>query len=175
MQQLIEYRGLQQRSRKELLIEMSKFKEIPLEEVKDVLQVNVRSRDNGEKSFRMRVKTADPDFVSVSIVKKEVPGRWQGAHRHIGYHEVRMVILGWCALATLDSSGNLDLKRFKQGSIIRVKLGMPHNVYISNGGIISTIKYGDGGISEDWTGDPKLDSLCANITEEYLLQVPLQN
>lgn len=121
--------------------------------------VSVRGQKmpNGEYRYRTMGTDKYGNDGSGCIITEAEPGTdgaWQNSHFHHGVQETYYVARGWMALAELLKNGKIKLRIFKAGDKVTTKVGVRHNVYMSEGAVTYTIKHGDvtpG--AKDWHGE----------------------
>lgn len=121
--------------------------------------------DNGESKYKMIAD--DGSYYCRTAASRE--GAWQNSHLHLHVTEHYLVQTGWIAYATYEGQSILHLRIVTEGHHIVVHPGIHHNLYMSAGSVIHTIKYGMNTAS-DWTASPELDRLTQSLSEYEILQ-----
>jgi len=85
-------------------------------------------------------------------------GEWQNAHYHRSVYETYIVQCGWIAFAE-DIDGVFSLRILKEGAITTIQPLRRHNVYMSAGAIVHTVKHGTGQ-GEDREPAPEFNEKC---------------
>lgn len=114
--------------------------------------------DNGEVRFRLKQKSGSGYVFTIS----GDTGGWQRSHSHRHITEVYLVEDGWMALARLEN-GVTTIAVHRQGEVVQVMPGVPHNVYLPKGACIHAVKVGAKD-PDDWIPEPGLD---AEVRERY--------
>lgn len=120
---------------------------------------NFREMDDGDRRFQL----AFDNETSVTLSQNNHAG-WQNAHYHLGAMETTAILSenGWVCRASLVE-GELVIEIFTYNQLFTSYPHIPHNLYISAGCRLGTIKYGVGLISEDWHSSPELDLLTKHL------------
>lgn len=118
---------------------------------------------NGELRFRLLSETDSTRYIRTQR-PSEADGEWQEAHYHRSVKETYIVQKGWIAFAE-ELGGRLDLFILKEGDIRTTKPTVKHNVYMSSGAEIHTIKHGLGQ-GKDWEPSPELTNKCLELNTE---------
>ena len=92
--------------------------------------------DNGELRFRLTRDTGSSYILTLSA---EQSG-WQSSHVHLRKREFYIVAQGWIVLA-LRQSEQLTFRRLGPNDSFMLPPGLPHNVYLSEGSVLHTVKY----------------------------------
>lgn len=141
----------------------NKTKELQLE---DDVKVFYEQMDNGECKYKMIAD--DGSYYCRTVASRE--GAWQNSHLHLHVTEHYLVQAGWIAYASYkEGQSILHLRIVTEGQHIVVQPGVHHNLYMSAGSVIHTIKYGMNTAS-DWTASPELDRLTQSLSEYEILQ-----
>jgi mannose-6-phosphate isomerase-like protein (cupin superfamily) len=125
--------------------------------------------ENGECRFRL----VDRDGNGYVLTIASRDGAWQRSHFHLKRRETYIVERGWMALATAIV-GNSDFKitLVEAGGSIATQPGQSHNVYLSAGAVIHTVKHGGGsGEKDDWEEDEDLDLQTRGLTETKIREL----
>ncbi len=118
---------------------------------------------NGE--FRPRIMRDGYGYI-MTIMPPDMPGGWQNSHLHRSVMETYIVQEGWIALATLKDQ--LVIRVYRAGAIFTTEIDDAHNVYVSSGTVIHTVKHGKI-VPKDWVPCPDLDTLTQYLSEAKLL------
>lgn len=113
--------------------------------------------DNGELRFRLTRDTVSSYILTLSA---EQSG-WQSSHVHLRKREFYIVEQGWIVLA-LRQSEQLTFRRLGPNDSFMLPPGLPHNVYLSEGSVLHTVKYGSA--DADWEAAPELDEKLRHET-----------
>ena len=113
--------------------------------------------DNGEQRFRLTRDTGSSYILTLSA---EQSG-WQSSHVHLRKREFYIVEQGWIVLA-LRQSEQLTFRRLGPNDSFMLPPGLPHNVYLSEGSVLHTVKYGSA--DADWEAAPELDEKLRHET-----------
>ena len=113
--------------------------------------------DNGELRFRLTRDTGSSYILTLSA---EQSG-WQSSHVHLRKREFDIVEQGWIVLA-LRQSEQLTFRRLGPNDSFMLPPGLPHNVYLSEGSVLHTVKYGSA--DADWEAAPELDEKLRHET-----------
>ena len=113
--------------------------------------------DNGELRFRLTRDTGSSYILTLSA---EQSG-WQSSHVHLRKREFYIVEQGWIVLA-LRQSEQLTFRRLGPNDSSMLPPGLPHNVYLSEGSVLHTVKYGSA--DADWEAAPELDEKLRHET-----------
>ena len=113
--------------------------------------------DNGELRFRLTRDTGSSYILTLSA---EQSG-WQSSHVHLRKREFYIVEQGWIVLA-LRQSEQLTFRRLGPNDSFMLPPGLPHKVYLSEGSVLHTVKYGSA--DADWEAAPELDEKLRHET-----------
>lgn len=113
--------------------------------------------DNGELRFRLTRDTGSSYILTLSAEQSE----WQSSHVHLRKREFYIVEQGWIVLA-LRQSEQLTFRRLGPNDSFMLPPGLPHNVYLSEGSVLHTVKYGSA--DADWEAAPELDEKLRHET-----------
>ena len=113
--------------------------------------------DNGELRFRLTRDTGSSYILTLSA---EQSG-WQSSHVHLRKREFYIVEQGWIVLA-LRQSEQLTFRRLGPNDSFMLPPGLPHNVYLSEGSVLHTVKYDSA--DADWEAAPELDEKLRHET-----------
>lgn len=113
--------------------------------------------DNGELRFRLTRDTGSSYILTLSA---EQSG-WQSSHVHLRKREFYIVEQGWIVLV-LRQSEQLTFRRLGPNDSFMLPPGLPHNVYLSEGSVLHTVKYGSA--DADWEAAPELDEKLRHET-----------
>lgn len=110
-------------------------------------EVSAYVMDNGE--YRFRLSSDDSSYI-----RTEAEGEfWQKSHFHTLQTEYYVVEKGNVLCAIVENA-QVVIKKYKEGESFFVLNMVPHNIRISKGGIVHTVKFGG---KTDWISFPKLD------------------
>lgn len=121
------------------------------------IQLVHHQMDNGELRFRLTRDTGSSYILTLSA---EQSG-WQSSHVHLRKREFYIVEQGWIVLA-LRQSEQLTFRRLGPNDSFMLPPGLPHNVYLSEGSVLHTVKYGSA--DADWEAAPELDEKLRHET-----------
>ena len=113
--------------------------------------------DNGELRIRLTRDTGSSYILTLSA---EQSG-WQSSHVHLRKREFYIVEQGWIVLA-LRQSEQLTFRSLGPNDSFMLPPGLPHNVYLSEGSVLHTVKYGSA--DADWEAAPELDEKLRHET-----------
>ena len=121
---------------------------------------------NGELRFRLMGQDGNGYIRTIA----GDAGYWQKSHFHLKCRETYIVERGWMALAVPEASvGQARIQVFEVGQTFTTMIGEVHNVYLSAGAIIHTIKHGAATAAvADWHAAPDFDNIVTRITESDL-------
>lgn len=125
---------------------------------------------NGEYRFRC----SDKNGYGYALTKMPADSSgWQNSHFHKSVIETYVVQSGWIGFATLETPSNtMKLALYQTGEVVTTKINQAHNVFLSSGAVIHTVKHGDCTIPNDWFASPELDAQSEQLSEQDLLQRP---
>lgn len=142
-------------------------------EAMEILGIKVSGSlmDNGEYRFRLM---AGEQFSSTGYIMTKMPddivGAWQKSHSHKQLTETYIVQEGWVGYAFLsDLEERLNLRIYRPGQVFSVLPGVAHNVFMTPGSLIHTVKHGDCSLEKDWWSSPRLNELLVGIGERELI------
>lgn len=92
---------------------------------------------NGERRFRLK-KSDGTAYIRTEGAEK---GNWQNSHFHKLVLETYIVQAGWIAFAELVDS-YIRVRILEAPSTVTTQPGIIHNVYLSPGAVIHTVKHG---------------------------------
>lgn len=120
---------------------------------------------NGELRFRLN---SEDGSAYIRTVSGET-GAWQKSHYHKSVRETYIVQKGWMAFARLVES-KLSVSILQAGDVITTEPFVVHNVYLTAGAVIHTVKHG---ISQekDWFGDEEFNKKTKDLTEEDIARL----
>lgn len=126
--------------------------------------------DNGESRFRIMngARNSGYGYILTSMPKDE--RGWQNSHFHKSIRETYIVQRGWIGCAILKSNKTVHFYIYHENEIFTTEVNQPHNIYMSAGAVIHTVKHGDCSLEKDWFGSPLLDALSKGVSEEELLR-----
>lgn len=113
--------------------------------------------DNGELRFRLTRDTGSSYILTLSAKQSG----WQFSHVHHQKREFYIVEQGWIVIA-LRQAEQLTFRRLGLDDSFMLPPGMPHNVYLSEGTVLHTVKYGSTDV--DWEAAPELDDQLRHET-----------
>lgn len=119
--------------------------------------------DNGELRFRLNC-SADGSSYCRTVAPES--GAWQNSHYHKGVSELYVVQSGWIAYAELNE-GKFKLELLRPGESVTFRPLVHHNLYLSPGSVIHTIKYGIA-YENDWFPSPELNERTKHLALEAL-------
>lgn len=122
---------------------------------------------NGE--YRFRCMEEDANFGYILTKMPDNQSGWQNGHYHKKVYETYIIQSGWIGYASLVD-GKLQLKLYNEDDIFTTQPMIPHNIYMSAGAIVHTVKHGQLLESKDWFASPELDDLTKNLSEDYILR-----
>lgn len=144
---------------------MAEKKELTVEECNKLgIEFSGVKMPNGEYRFRCMQGGSGKGYGYIMTVMPEGEAGWQNAHTHKGVKETYVVQKGWIMFAS-RVNGDLKLEKLREGDVITTAVGVPHNVYMSAGSVIHTIKHGDVSTEKDWFADDELDVESKKLTE----------
>lgn len=126
--------------------------------------------NNGEYRFRC----SDKNGYGYALTKMPTSssGGWQNSHYHKSVIETYVVQSGWIGFATLTQSNNtMELAIYRTGEVVTTKINQAHNVFLSTGSIIHTVKHGDCSTPNDWFTSPELDSLSKPLSQKDIVEL----
>ena len=121
------------------------------------IQTVHHQRDNGELRFRLTRETGSSYILTLSAKQSG----WQFSHVHHQKREFYIVEQGWIVIA-LRQAEQLTFRRLGPDDSFMLPPGMPHNVYLSEGTVLHTVKYGSTDV--DWEAAPELDDQLRHET-----------
>lgn len=135
----------------------------------DALSFGIKTKydlmDNGERRFRLNC-TADGSSYCRTVASKT--GAWQNSHYHEYASEFYVVQSGWIVTAQ-KVENELKLRLLKEGESVTFLPYVHHNIYLSAGSVIHTIKYGTvTALGTDWIASPELDELTKHLSPNSL-------
>jgi mannose-6-phosphate isomerase-like protein (cupin superfamily) len=123
---------------------------------------------NGEYRFRC----TDTQGYGYALTKMPLTSSgWQSSHYHKGVVETYIVQQGWIGFAKQLPNEECDVRVYRKGSVVTTEVNQSHNIYMSAGAVIHTVKHGDAVVENDWFADPDLDAKTKQLTEEAILQI----
>lgn len=131
---------------------------------------NFREMDDGDQRFQL----AFDDGASVTLSHNNYEG-WQNSHYHLGAVETTAILSknGWVGRASLVN-GELIMELFTYNQLFTSHPCIPHNLYISAGCRLGTIKYGVGRVGEDWHSSPELDLLTRHLNVDDIFRLAVR-
>ena len=129
-------------------------------EAEDLVTTQHEIMDNLERRFRLR--TADGNGY---ILTRSPEGGWQRSHSHHHLAETYVVEKGWMifVVASAVEGEPPSVTKVEPGGVITSPVGRIHNVYLSSGSEIHTIKHGGQNGERDWEAAPEFDRVTATI------------
>ena len=115
--------------------------------------------NNNELRFRLRCKDGSGYIRTVAGYE----GAWQNSHFHKSIKETYIVQSGWIAFCCLVD-GELEISIYHPGELVTTESFVAHNLYLSAGSIIHTVKHGVAK-ENDWLADEKLNEMTKILTE----------
>jgi len=144
-------------------------REISPDEAKDnfgIWTLHHEMEPNGERRFRLY---KDDGTGYIRTESGDDVGKWQEGHSHKKIIETYIVQHGWIGFAELID-GSLKVQVLREGAIVTTKPGIKHNVYMSAGATIHTVKHGAGD-GEDRESDENITLLTSSLTESDIATV----
>ncbi len=113
---------------------------IPSEEAAENhrIEANHSLMPNGEKRFRLNKSTEGSGYIRTESSAK---GGWQNAHYHESVLETYVVQSGWI-VACEERGGAHRYVRYEPGQVFTTQPDVVHNIYMSAGSVIHTVKHG---------------------------------
>lgn len=129
----------------------------------DNVTINCETMPNGEQRYRLIGSIGGSYIRTIANT-----AAWQNSHFHNKLTEMYIVQTGWVIFAQYVNDTEITLTKHGAGEHFLSNPSVPHNVYMSEGTITHTVKYGKAEIS-DWNEFKKLDELLAEIDPEKYL------
>lgn len=126
--------------------------------------------DNGEFRFRCMDNGSDAGWGYILIKMPDDIRGWQNSHHHQGIVETFIVQKGWIGAAELIGD-DMVIRVYRPGDIFTTKPNCAHNIYMSAGAVIHTVKHGDCSLKNDWLASPELDSIAKGLTESDIFRL----
>ncbi len=122
--------------------------------------------DNGEFRFRL----LRDDGTGCAITEAGGDGFWQESHCHKSVKETYIIQKGWVACAKLQNE-KCKIQIFKEDEIFTIEPEVAHNLYLSKGAVIYTIKHGVSKKDNRVVNSEakKLDNIVQGLGEEQIL------
>lgn len=122
--------------------------------------------DNGELRFRL----LRDDGIGCAITEAGSKGFWQESHFHKSVKETYIIQKGWVACAKLQNE-KCKIQIFKEDEIFTIEPEVSHNLYLSKGAVIYTIKHGAPQKNNRAVNNEakKLDKTVQGLGEEQIL------
>lgn len=118
---------------------------------------------NGELRFRLTPSDGNGYIRTVASAE----GGWQNAHSHKSLRETYIVESGW--IASAEKTGQCPKIRLHfPGDIFTTEPKVVHNIYMSPGSLIHTVKHGGKG-AKDWDGDDIFTDVTKGLNEKVLI------
>jgi hypothetical protein len=131
-------------------------------EVHQVWAVHHEMAPAGE--LRFRLSSADGTRYIRTVRPLGSSGDWQDAHYHMNVLETYIVQTGWIAFVEAIDGKN-SARRLGPADIVTTRPGVHHNVYMSAGAVIHTVKHGVAE-GEDKEPAPALTAWCKEFSTE---------
>lgn len=123
--------------------------------------------DNGESKFRLNCSM---DGSSYCRTVAPDAGTWQNSHFHRAATELYIVQTGWIVYAE-KRADQLLIQLLREGDSVVFLPEVHHNIYLSAGSVIHTVKYGQSLFEQDWYASPELEELTRRINPEVLFKL----
>lgn len=123
---------------------------------------------NGEYRFRCMDQANGYGYILTKMPADSAG--WQNSHYHKAVTETYIVQSGWIGFATIESDA-LKLRVLRPGEIVTTEIGIGHNVYLSAGTVIHTVKHGATAAGKDWFEHTELDNKTKPLDEPSILQL----
>lgn len=129
---------------------------------------------NGEVRFRLNSNDGS-SYIRTESVQSSFAGEsgWQNGHFHKQAVETYVVQSGTMILVSKTPDGT-EYKILKSGDVVSTEPLVPHNVYLSPGSKIHTVKHGGDG-QPDWHPFPELDEETKSLTEVEAMNKAVNN
>lgn len=127
--------------------------------------------DNGEFRFRCMDKGQNAGWGYILTKMPEDARGWQNSHYHTGVMETLIVQKGWIGFVELLTEGEMTVRVYRSGDIFTIKPRCVHNVYMSAGAFIHTVKHGDCSLEKDWFASPALDEKTKHLSEADIFRL----
>ena len=115
-------------------------------------------------SGETRIRLLSEDGNNYSRTENCSSGIWQRAHHHRVLSETHIVEKGWIAFAT-GSDNAVHIRILRPHELITATPGISHNIYLTRGAVIHTVKHGADG-QQDWNVDEQLTHATQCLSEE---------
>jgi hypothetical protein len=148
-------------------------KDLMIQECKDLgINFPCNQMENGEYRFRCMDNSSPAAGWGYILTKMPMNSfGWQNSHHHNGIMETYIVQKGWIGFAELLANGKIKISVYRPGELFTTMPGHDHNVFMSAGSTIHTVKHGDCSISKDWIASPELDIKTKNLSESDILNL----
>ena len=124
--------------------------------------------DNGEYRFRLM----GPDNSGyIRTVMPDSGYGWQNSHYHKGVQETWVIQSGWVGVADLLPDGQVKITVYCKNDVWTSHPGHHHNIYMSSGTVLHTVKHGDCSLQNDWFACAELDALSKPLTETDIFRL----
>lgn len=128
--------------------------------------------DNGEYRFRLMQNGQNAGYGYIlTVMPPATASAWQNSHYHMGVMETYIVQKGWFGFASLLPDGEMTVRVYRSGDIFTTTPGHAHNVYMSAGTVIHTVKHGDCSLEKDWFASPVLDGKTKYLSEADIFRL----
>lgn len=125
--------------------------------------IEMKHSDMGNGELRYRLIGKDGS----SYIRTEAHDScMENAHFHKMCREMYIVQKGYIFMCELKD-GKLAVQRLEEGNYFLTEPYIAHNVYMTNGAVTHTVKFGDCQQS-DWYSSEELDELTAGLRQEDL-------
>jgi hypothetical protein len=118
---------------------------------------------NGEARYRL-VSGNGPSYILT--VASDV-GSWQNSHFHQRTLETHIVQEGWVAYVEQHPT-QTTWTILRKGDIRTAPINVPHNIYLSAGAVLHTVKHGDVTSEPDWHASEDLDRITKCVPEDEI-------
>lgn len=129
----------------------------------DNVTVNYEAMPSGELRYRL-IGSPGGSYIRTIATSSA----WENSHFHKLLMEMYIVQQGWVIFAQYVSDTEITLTKYSAGEHFAATPLLPHNIYMSEGAITHTVKYGEADNS-DWNEFKRLDELLAEIDPEKYL------
>lgn len=127
--------------------------------------------DNGEYRFRCMNVGQNSGWGYTLTKMPENDSGWQNSHYHTGIMETYIVQKGWIGFAELLSDSQVKISIYRHDRIFTTRPGHAHNVYVSAGAVIHTVKHGNCSLERDWFANPVLDEKTKHLSEADIFRL----
>lgn len=126
---------------------------------------NHEKMENGELRFRLVGNDGNGYIRTVMGIE----GAWQNSHYHKQIAETYIVESGWIAMASDQHPSGFMLVRLGPGDSYTTTPLERHNVFMSAGTVIHTVKHRSVVGEADWHAAPEFDSKCKHLVTDEVL------